>query len=86
MEVVNEVANIKEMMNPGLTKHFGPDAHVNQVVNVSQPLHFQFQRANNGRAIVRTKATALDSEQWSETFLPLKCANNKLNAPVADHR
>ena len=60
----------------------GKDANIQQITRVSEPLHFEFRRAVSGRAIVRTKLT-LDQEQWSESFLPLKCADNRIGAPVA---
>ena len=72
VEYVSEVADVKRMMNPDLSHHFGTSSHIKQCTNVSTPLHFEFRRARtNGRAMIRTKDRA-DQERWSEAFVPLK--------------
>ena len=80
-----QVADLKTMMNPDLSKWFGQGCHVRQVHNVSQPLHFCFELTGNGRGCVRTKANARQ-EQWSEPFFPLKCEDNGLNSPDHPHK
>ena len=79
---MDTAADMKLIMNPDLQRHYGTTSKIKQVTNVSAPLHFEFIRDGNGRGLVRTKDTC-DQLEWSEPFYPLKCADNRIQAP--DH-
>lgn len=72
-------------MNPDLQKWFGATSHIHQVHAVSQPLHYRFELAGDGRGCVRTKQNA-KQEMWSEPFFPLKCPDNGLDSPDHPHK
>jgi hypothetical protein len=82
VEYLDATANVKLMMNPDGQHHYGSTSKIRQTTNVSTPLHFEFIRDGNGRGLVRTKDT-VDQEEWSEPYYPLKCENNRVDAPDA---